>query len=236
MFQPSKISKGKGRLLLGTAAAVLSLATSQAMAQQGVLMEEIIVTAQKREQSAQKVGIAITTFSGKQLQALGYTNAQEVTALAPGVSMMQPNGEANYSIGIRGVANNDFTTNVESPVAIYVDEVYISQMSGAGFLLFDMDRVEVLRGPQGTLFGRNATGGLVHYVTVKPSQEFNGYGSVTYGSFNRLKFQGAVNVPVANKVSARISVATHQGDGYVLNRLKPQSKLNNARYYLNVSR
>jgi len=228
MFQPSKTSKRKGRLLLGTAAAMLSLATGEAVAQQGVLMEEVIVTAQKREQSAQKVGIAITTFSGKQLQALGYTNAQEITALAPGVSMMQPNGEANYSIGIRGVANNDFTTNVESPVAIYVDEVYISQMSGAGFLLFDVDRVEVLRGPQGTLFGRNATGGLVHYVTVKPSQEFNGYGSVTYGRFNRLKFQGAVNVPVADKVSARLSVATHQGDGYVLNRLKPQSKLNNA--------
>lgn len=80
--------------------------------------EEIVVTAQKREQSAQDVGISITALSGDQMQALGYTNAQEVTAMAAGVATLQPNGEANYSVGIRGVANNDFTTNVESPVAI----------------------------------------------------------------------------------------------------------------------
>lgn len=193
-----------------------------------VLMEEITVTAQKREQGAQKVGISITAISGEQMRALGYSNAQEVTAMAAGVSTLQPNGEANYAIGVRGVGNNDFTTNVESPVAIYVDEVYISQMSGAGFLLFDVGRVELLRGPQGTLFGRNATGGLVHYVTVKPSDTFNGYGSVTYGRFNNLKVQGAVGVPLSDKVAIRVSAATNQGEGYVLNRLQPQSKLNNA--------
>jgi iron complex outermembrane receptor protein len=193
-----------------------------------VLMEEIVVTAQKREQNAQDVGIAITALSGEQIRALGYTNAQEVTALAPGVSTVQPNGEANYAIAIRGVASNDFVTNVESPVAVYVDEVYISQMSGAGFLLFDVDRVEMLRGPQGTLFGRNATGGLVQYVTVKPTQEFNGYGSATYGSYDRLKLQGAVTVPLNDKASMRVSAATHQGDGYAENRLRPDQKLNNA--------
>ncbi|RME61889.1 MAG: TonB-dependent receptor, partial [Alphaproteobacteria bacterium] len=219
------------RLLTTTAltGAWLALAPSAgAQDRSSVLMEEILVTAQKREQSAQDVGIAITTVSGEQLRRLGLTNAQEVTALAPGVSTLQPNGEANYAIGIRGVANNDFTTNVESPVAVYVDEVYISQMSGAGFLLFDVDRVEILRGPQGTLFGRNATGGLVHYLTVKPKPEFGGYGSVTYGRFDRLKIQGAVNAPIADTLSARASFAAHQGDGYVTNRLKPQQKLNNA--------
>ncbi|MEX0298302.1 MAG: TonB-dependent receptor plug domain-containing protein [Kordiimonas sp.] len=134
--------------------------------ERGNLFEEIVVTAQKREQSQQDVGIAITALSGDQIQRLGFTNAQEVTALAPGVSTVQPNGEANYAIAIRGVANSDFTTNVESPIAIYVDEVYISQMSGAGFLLFYTERVEGLCGPQGTLFGRNATGGVVHYITL----------------------------------------------------------------------
>jgi iron complex outermembrane receptor protein len=215
----------------GVCAAIAAAGFSNAAAAQGgggVLIEEITVTAQKRAQSAQDVGIAITALSGEQMRALGYTNAQEVTALAPGVSTLQPNGEANYAIAVRGVANNDFTTNVESPVAIYVDEVYISQMSGAGFLLFDVDRVEILRGPQGTLFGRNATGGLVQYVTVKPSREFNGYGSASIGSFNRLKAQGAIGVPLNDVVSARLSVATHQGDGYVENRLRPQSELNNA--------
>lgn len=208
------------------AAATIAL-TGAANAQ--VFTDEIVVTAQKREESAQDVGISITALSGEQMQSLGYANAQEVTALAAGVATLQPNGEANYAVGIRGVANNDFTSNVESPVAIYVDETYISQMSGAGFLLFDIDRVEILRGPQGTLFGRNATGGLVHYLTVKPTTEgFSGYGSVSYGSFDRWKAQGAVNVPLGDMLSARISLATHQGDGYATNRLAPDRDLNNA--------
>ena len=211
------------------AAATIGLTAAQGAAAQGVFDDEVIVTAQKREESAQDVGISITTLSGEQMESLGYTNAQEVTALAAGVATLQPNGEANYAVGIRGVANNDFTSNVESPVAIYVDETYISQMSGAGFLLFDVDRVEILRGPQGTLFGRNATGGLVHYLTVKPTTEgFNGYGNFTYGSFDRWKAQGAVNVPLGDVLSARVSLATHQGDGYVTNRLNPGKDLNNA--------
>ena len=98
-----------------------------------MLLEEIIVTAQKREQNLQDVGISITAFSGEQMEKLGYSNAQEVTSMAPGVNTLQPNGEANYAVAIRGVATSDFTTNVESPVAMYLDEVYISQMSGAGF-------------------------------------------------------------------------------------------------------
>lgn len=193
-----------------------------------MFFDEIVVTAQKREQSQQDVGIAITALSGAQLERLGYVNAQEVTAMAPGVSTIQPNGEANYAIGIRGVANSDFTTNVESPIAIYVDEIYVSQMSGAGFLLFDVERVEILRGPQGTLFGRNATGGLVHYVTKRPRPELGGYASLTYGSFGRLQASGAVNLPASETLMARLAVAVHQGGGYVENRLTPNEKLNNA--------
>jgi len=222
----NSISSHKSRLLASSILVAAFVGIQPAAAQ--MLMEEVTVTAQKRAQSAQDVGISITAFSGEQLEAMGYTNAQEVTAMAPGVSTLQPNGEANYSIGIRGVASSDFTTNVESPVALYVDQVYISQMSGAGFMLFDIDRVEILRGPQGTLFGRNATGGLVHYVTVKPGEEFGGYGSLSYGRFNRVKFQGAINIPMSDKVAIRASVATHQGDGYITNLLQPGLKLNNA--------
>lgn len=219
---------GKKSALLG-ASAIIGLTTGGAAFAQGVFDDEVIVTAQKREESAQDVGISITTLSGEQMESLGYTNAQEVTALAAGVATLQPNGEANYAVGIRGVASNDFTSNIESPVAIYVDETYISQMSGAGFLLFDIDRVEILRGPQGTLFGRNATGGLVHYLTVKPNTDgFGGYGNFSYGSFDRWKAQGAVNMPLSDTLSARVSLATHQGDGYVTNRLNPSKDLNNA--------
>ena len=218
-------------LLSGTWAAAEEKSTNDKEAETanvGTFMEEIVVTAQKREQPMQDVGIAVTAVSGDQMRTLGYTNAQEITALAPGVSTVQPNGEANYAIGIRGVANNDFTTNVESPIAVYVDEVYVSQMSGTGFMLFDMDRAEILRGPQGTLFGRNATGGLVQYVSAKPTDEFGGYGTVTLGSYDQVRFQGAVNLPVGEGFAARVSVASHQREGYVDNRLAPDRKLNDA--------
>lgn len=195
------------------------------------ILEEIIVTAQKREQNIQDVGIAITAFSGEQLRTLGYTNAQQITNLAPGVHTVQPNGEANYALAIRGASNSDFVANQESPVSLYVDEVYISQMSGAGFMMFDMERVEILRGPQGTLYGRNATGGLAHYVTNKPSQEFGGYGQVTVGEHNQVKFQGAVNGGLIDTLSARASISTHHNSGYITNRLDPGNDLNNANDY-----
>ncbi len=213
----------KTKLALVVSSAVAAALPFSAAA--GVL-EEVLVTAQKREQSAQDVGIAISAMTGDQLEALGYDNAQQVTAMAPGVSTIQPNGEANYAIGIRGVANSDFTTNVESPVAIYLDEVYISQMSGAGFALFDMERVEILRGPQGTLFGRNATGGLAHFISKKPGEELDGYAKITVGDYSQIKFEGAVGGPLTDTLAARLSIATHDNDGYITNRLGKD--LNNA--------
>lgn len=210
---------------------LLILLTLQVSVISGVAMaavlEEVLVTAQKREQNLQDVGIAITTMTGRQMEALGFSNAQQIAAMAPGVHMVQPNGEANYSMNIRGVTNSDFITNVESPVALYVDEVYISQMSGAGFGLFDMERVEILRGPQGTLFGRNATGGLVHFITKKPSQEVDGYTKVTFGAYDQLKLEGAMGGGVTEDLSVRVSFATHDNDGYVENRLTDE-KLSNA--------
>lgn len=200
---------------------------SASQRRQGVL-EEVIVTATKRDQSIQDVGIAVTAMTGEQMEALGFTSAQQVAAAAPGVSSLQPNGEANYSIGIRGVINSDFTTNVESPVAVYLDEVYISQASGTGFMLFDMERVEILRGPQGTLYGRNATGGLAHFITKKPGQDADGYGKLTVGQYGQVKFEGAAGGPIGTSaLSARISGSIHRNKGYIENRVT-DVKLNNA--------
>lgn len=194
----------------------------------GSLIEEVVVVAQRREQNSQDVGIAITAMTGDQLNDMGFSNAQEIAAVAPNVLAVQPNGEGNYSFAIRGVANNDLTTNRESPVAVYVDDMYISQMSGTGFLLFDIDSVEVLRGPQGTLFGRNATGGLVHFRTTKPDfDEFDAMMRMTIGSYDQTKFQGAINLPFTDRLAARISLGTNQGDGYIDNRFTDQT-LNNA--------
>ena len=191
-------------------------------------IEQITITAQKRRQSAQDVGISVTAVSASEIANGSFTNAQELTSLAVGIGTIQPNGEANYALSIRGVANSDFTTNVESPVAVYVDEVYISQMSGAGFQLFDMERVEFLRGPQGTLFGRNATGGLAHFVTRKPTEELDGYMKLTYGRFTQVKAEAAAGgAVIPGLLSVRASGAGHWNSGYVENRLS-EDNLNNA--------
>jgi len=207
------------RIRISLTASTLLIAGSLTLPLQAAIIEEIVVTAQKREQNIQDVGIAISALTGEQMEQLGFTSAQQVTAMAPGVSTVQPNGEANYSVAIRGVANSDFTTNVESPVAVYLDEVYISQMSGTGFQLFDMERVEILRGPQGTLFGRNATGGLVHFLSKKPSEEFEGYAKVTGGSYDQVKVEGAIGGSLSDTFMVRASGSWNDHDGYVKNRL-----------------
>ncbi|MEI8650131.1 TonB-dependent receptor plug domain-containing protein [Paraglaciecola sp. Hal342] len=184
------------------------------------VLEVIEVTAQKRTQSVQEVGISITAFSGEQLDALGYDNAQEVTAMAPGVTAIQPNGPSAFYINIRGVAQNDFSgDHQESPVAVYLDEAYISASSGAGFQLFDIERVEILKGPQGTLFGRNATGGLVHYISRKPTDTFEGYGKVTLGSYNQILTEGAIGGALTDTLFTRFSFTTNNHDPYINNTL-----------------
>jgi len=184
------------------------------------VLEEVVVTAQKREQSLQDVGIAVTAFTGDQLKQLGYTNAQQVTAMSPGVTTIQPNGPSSFFVSVRGVGQNDFSgDHQESPVAIYIDEAYVSAASGAGFQLFDIERTEVLRGPQGTLFGRNATGGLVHYVTRKPTEEFEAYAEATVGRFDQVKFEGAISGPLSDNVAGRLSFVKNEHDAYVKNTI-----------------
>ena len=183
------------------------------------ILEEVIVTAQKREQSIQDVGIAVTALTGDQMNALGMTNAQHVTDMAPGVSIVQPNGVSSFSLAIRGVVQSDFADHQEAPVSIYVDEAYVSQTSAAGFMLFDLERVEILRGPQGTLFGRNATGGLANFITRKPTQEVNGYAEARFGSYDQKGFEGAIGGGLTDNIAVRLSAALNTHDPYVRNRV-----------------
>lgn len=175
-------------------------------------LEEVVVTAQKRAQNAQDVGIAISALSGEDLQTLGAVQATDITRSMPAVVMTQPNGPSSFSLSIRGVTQNDFADHQESPAAIYVDEVYVSQMAGLAFSLFDMERVEVLRGPQGTLFGRNATGGLANFITRKPTDAQDGYVDVTFGERNLTRIEGAVNSPLADGVDARLAFQSNHYD------------------------
>lgn len=179
---------------------------------------DIVVTATKRGQNMQTVGISISALSGDQLDALGVKDTSNLALYTPGLQLQSAGGEGNtMALTLRGVGQNDFNDHQEGPVAVYIDEVYSSALTGTNFLAFDLDRVEVLRGPQGTLFGRNATGGLVQFVTRRPTKNFNGYVDLGYGRFNEATAEGAVGGPLTSNLQARLSVATQQRDRYFKN-------------------
>ncbi len=185
------------------------------------VLEEITVTAQKREQSIQDVGISITALSGDSLDALGLDNMQEISQQIPGLQL-QTFTPSFTIFNLRGISQNNFTDNLEAPVAVYVDDVYAATMNAVGMQMFDMNRVEVLRGPQGTLFGRNATGGLVHFVTKKAdSNEVNGYVKGSAADFGSVDFEGAIGGAISDTVRGRVAGRWEKSDGYVEPGISP---------------
>ena len=150
------------RIAVLAAMAATALSTVPAIAQN--VLEEVVVSAQKREQNIQDVGISMSAFTGEQLKALGVQESFDVAAFTPGVHISGNLAGQNTQFTIRGVTQNDFNDIVEAPNAVYLDEGYVAVAQAQTFGVYDIDRVEVLKGPQGTLFGRNATGGLVHYI------------------------------------------------------------------------
>ncbi|MDB6085813.1 MAG: TonB-dependent receptor [Gammaproteobacteria bacterium] len=175
-------------------------------------LEEIVVTAQKREQNSQDVGISVSAISGAELNSLGAVTATDITKSMPAVVLTQPNGPSSFTLSIRGITQNDFADHQESPAAIYVDDVYVSQMAGLAFSLFDIDRVEVLRGPQGTLFGRNATSGLAQFVSRRPTDEYSGYADVTTGEHNLFRVEGAVGGRLLDGIDGRVAFESNHYD------------------------
>ncbi|MEM1111497.1 MAG: TonB-dependent receptor [Pseudomonadota bacterium] len=186
------------------------------------MLEEIVVTAQKREQSIQDVGIAITAFSGSQISDLGWTNAEQVAAQTPGLVATSYNNAGTISLfSIRGVAQTDFNDHQEAPTVVYMDEAYIPATSAAGAAIFDMERIEVLKGPQGTLYGRNATGGLVHLITAKPTEEFEAFAELEYSENDTTRVEAAVSGPLSDTLLGRLAVMHKSGDAYFDNRIGP---------------
>lgn len=185
------------------------------------VLEEVVVTAQKREESIQDVGISITALSGASMDALGLDNMQEISQQVPGLQL-QTFTPAFTIFNLRGISQNNFTDNLEAPVAVYVDDVYVASMNALGMQMYDMERVEVLRGPQGTLFGRNATGGLIHYVTKKADDEnTNGYVQASAADFGTYNIEGAVGGSFTDNVRGRIAGRWEQSDGYVTAGISP---------------
>jgi len=175
----------------------------------------IIVTANRREQDVQDVGASVAVLSADTLATLGVVDSEDIGQLVPGVYVSGAYGGQSQQYTIRGVTQSDYLDTIENPVAFYIDDVYVVSAQGQTGALYDIERVEVLKGPQGTLFGRNATGGLVHNVIAKPRLgEVEGYVQASYGRFNEANIQGAVNVPLGSIAAVRASGLYSRIDDY----------------------
>ena len=210
-------------LALAVAATFTATLAPVALAETRSMLEEVKVTAQKREQNVQDVGISITAFTGEQMDALGLRNSSDLAVMTPGVSVGGNLAGQNLQFTIRGVAQNDFNDQTESPVAVYIDDTYVAMAQGQRFAMFDLDRVEILKGPQGTLFGRNATGGLAHFVTRRPTDELEGYIEGQVGDYDRYMLEGAIGGALTDSMRGRLSLYYEEQDGYLDNSYDPSS-------------
>jgi iron complex outermembrane receptor protein len=201
-------------LCVGASTSALALA---APARAQMQLEEIVVTAEKRETRVQTTPIAMSALSGEMLQNRQITNVEGLMAALPNVDFGL--GLGNARIAIRGIGFDNVTGGNEARVAYHQDGVYFSRPYSVTPSFFDVERVEVLRGPQGTLYGRNATGGVVNVITRDPGSALNGFVSVTGGNYDLIKVEGAIGGPIADTLSARLSFQSENRGGYGKNEL-----------------
>jgi len=194
------------------------------------VLEQITVTAEKRSQSVQKVGSSISVLSGKELALHNVNDVMDLQYLTPSLTITPQFGSGQLEFSIRGVGFEDYASNNAPTVGLYVDEVAFPIPYETDGQIFDVARVEVLRGPQGTLYGRNTTGGAINYVLNKPTKDFEGGLTVQYGRFNAALVEGYVSGSLADNVQMRLSGETQQGgawqhgpDGQMLGNLDKSS-------------
>ncbi len=181
-------------------------------------IEEVVVTAQKRSENLQDVPIAISAFTGDNIEKMGAQSLTDLGKSTPGVEMNNDTAlQPTYNI--RGIQTSDFTVGSDPAVAVYVDGVYTGRGAGAEVPLADIERVEVLKGPQGTLFGRNATGGAIHIITKRPFNEDQTEVSLTAGNYGRMSSDVIINRAINDRAAVRLTASTDKRDGYYPNAL-----------------
>lgn len=199
-------------LVLSVAAPALAQETSTEQTENRVL-GTVQVTAERREASQQDVPITMTTVSESMLSEGDYMTTADLADQVPGLQIKSSFSASNPTIFIRGVGINDFNPANSGAIGVMVDDLFYNSTTGQLFQLFDLERVEVLKGPQGTLYGRNTTGGVLSLHTKEPGFEPGGYVSATYGRFNQLDFEGAVDIPLSDKFAMRLSGVSNTRDG-----------------------
>jgi iron complex outermembrane receptor protein len=206
-------------LACGAAAAVLTFATGT-LAQTTTQVEEVIVTAQKKSENINDVPLSVTAISGEKLAVI-LSSGGDIRVLSgrvPSVVLESSFGRTFPRPYIRGLGNTDFDINASQPVSFVYDEVVLENPVLKGFPLFDIGQVEALRGPQGTLFGRNTPAGVLKFDSVKPTKDFEGYGSASYATFSTINLEGAVSGPIlGDTLTGRISALYQHRDDWVDN-------------------
>ncbi|MFT5710815.1 MAG: iron complex outermembrane receptor protein [Halioglobus sp.] len=196
----------------------LVLATTMALSTQinaANLLEEVVVTAQKRAQNLNDIGIAVSAFSSNQIKDLGITDATDLAKFTPGLQLTETGVTGVPVYTIRGVGFDDYNANSSSTVGIYVDEVNLPYPTMTRGETFDMERIEILKGPQGTLYGRNSTGGAINFITNKPSEEFEAGITLEYARYETFRSEGFINGSLGDSVNGRLAFAhTQSGEGW----------------------
>ncbi len=190
---------------IGLGLGALTMAISAQLAAQTAGLDEVVVTAQKRAESAQDTPISIDVVSADALIREGIRDMIDITKTSTVLETNTRNGGQNVTIGMRGMQQLSSSPTSDGLVAVHLDGVYLASMSGLSGMMYDLERVEVVAGPQGTLYGRNATAGAINVLTRRPGREFGGNASVEYGDFNAFRVQGGVNLPLSDTLSVRLA-------------------------------
>lgn len=221
MLNHSLSAISRRRLLPTLIAASVGTTLPMAVSAQGIL-EEVIVTAQKREQSLQDVPIAVSAYSGQMLQESGIKDVFDLQVNAPALTVGQNQNATTSSFSIRGIGGGGNNFGIESSVGVYVDGTYRARQNSMISQLVDMQSIELLRGPQGTLFGRNTLSGAIHFKTKAPSHETEAFGEITAGNWGLLNVSGAANISAIEDVLAfRFTGFSSQRDGWINNLTTP---------------
>ncbi len=206
-----KFNKGIKHLRPQVMVAAIAVAFSGHAA--SAALEEVIVTAQKRAQNLNDVSISVTAATAQDISDMRIETALDIAKLAPNVDIKSTLAGLNPAITVRGVGLNDFNVNNNPSVGVYVDEVFLTSPAMLSFMMFDVERVEVLKGPQGTLYGRNTNGGAINIVSVKPTSETEGYIRLGAGNFDSREVEAAIGGALSDNMSGRLSVRLDDRDG-----------------------
>lgn len=207
--------KDVGVASLASTVALLG-AVGEAAAQQNSALEEVIVTAERRAQSLQDVPISITSFSEELINEGGIISMEDVALRTPNFKMTAFN-ITEPQLFLRGIGNTNDSSGSDPAVAVFVDDVYLGRPSGASTDLYDLERIEVLRGPQGTLYGRNAAGGAINIFTKKPQQEFEAKIGLSAGNYSLGNLRAYINGPISENLAGKLTMNIRKRDGYAEN-------------------